>query len=455
MKTRLSFRETMAVGSMLFGLFFGAGNLIFPVFMGQSAGKNLWQAAIGFLITGVGIPLLGVAALGMSRSSGLLDMSCRAGRKYGLFFTCLSYLTIGPFFAIPRCASTSFSVGFQSMLPENVSEWVCVWIFSFLFFSATLWFSLRPGKILTWIGKILTPLFLLSLALLAVTALIRPIGSAADVVPQEAYRNGAFFKGFLEGYNTMDAIASLAFGIVVVDSIKRLGVTDPEHIAGNTVRSGVLGCLIMGLIYVVLTLIGAQSRAVYDLCADGGEALHLIATHYFGEFGAVVLAVTVTLACLKTAVGLITSCGEAFESMFPKGPAYKHWAIGFCVLSFLIATMGLSTIINYSLPVLMFLYPLSITLILLALFGKLFHHDKTVYIVTTVFTLVPAVFDFIAALPSGLLPDTFSERFLTVARMILPFFDMGLGWVCPAVTGFIVGILLHVIRTRSHKKPKC
>lgn len=452
MKTRLSFAETMTVGSMLFGLFFGAGNLIFPIFMGQSAGYNLWPAIIGFLITGVGIPLLGVAALGMSRSSGLLDMSSRAGRKYGLFFTCLSYLTIGPFFAIPRCASTSFSVGIKPMLPEEMSESAAIWIFSFLFFAAVLWFSLRPGKILTWIGKILTPLFLLSLALLAITALIRPIGSASTVIPQEAYQSRAFFKGFLEGYNTMDAIAGLAFGIVVVDSIKRLGVTDPDSIAGNTVRSGIFGCVIMGLIYIVLTLIGAQSRAVYDLCVDGGEALNLIAKHYFGDFGAVILAVIVTLACLKTAVGLITSCGEAFLSMFPNGPAYTVWAIGFCVVSFLIATMGLSAIIDCSLPVLMFLYPLSITLILLAMFGKFFDHDKTVYISTTVLTLIPALFDFVTNLPEWILSADQIERFLRFARAVLPFFDRGLGWVCPALIGFILGMVLHFIKKGKTRK---
>ena len=107
MKKRLSFSETMAVGSMLFGLFFGAGNLIFPALMGQKAGANVWPAIVGFLITGVGIPLLGVASMGMSRSDGLMQMSSRVGRKYGMFFTCALYLTIGPFFAIPRCGRST------------------------------------------------------------------------------------------------------------------------------------------------------------------------------------------------------------------------------------------------------------------------------------------------------------------------------------------------------------
>ena len=148
MKKNLRFTEILAVGSMLFGLFFGAGNLIFPAFMGQNAGRNIWAACIGFLVTGVGIPLLSVAALGMSRSEGLLDLSSKVGKGYGYFFTCLLYLTIGPFFAIPRCASTSFSVGILPALNDRADgEWL-IWLFSLLFFAAVLFFSLKPGKLL-------------------------------------------------------------------------------------------------------------------------------------------------------------------------------------------------------------------------------------------------------------------------------------------------------------------
>lgn len=441
MKKRLSLTETFAVGSMLFGLFFGAGNLIFPVFMGQNAGANVWKAIIGFLITGVGIPLLGVASLGMSRSDGLLELSGRVGKKYGMFFTCALYLSIGPFFAIPRCASTSFSVGIRPLVAEGTAKWL-VWIFSLVFFAAVLWFSLRPGKILTWVGKILTPMFLVSLALLAVTALVKPMGPVADVIPEKAYEANSFFQGFLDGYNTMDALASLAFGIVVVNAIKGLGVKEPSAIAGNTVTSGIFGCAIMALIYAALAVIGAQSRVLYPISADGGEALYVVATHYFGSVGGIILAVTVTLACLKTAVGLITSCGETFCEMFPKGPKYKFWAIGFCAISFLISTVGLSAIIGWSLPVLMLLYPLAMTLILLALFGKLFSNDRAVYVSVTAFTFVAALFDFVKSLPLGL-PKTKVCAAIIKVGGFLPFAKLGLGWVCPAALGLIIGLIIH------------
>lgn len=443
MKKRLNLSETFAVGSMLFGLFFGAGNLIFPVFMGQCAGANVWPAVIGFLITGVGIPLLGVAAMGMSRSDGLMQMSSRVGHGYALFFTCALYLTIGPFFAIPRCASTSFSVGIAPMLTGSSSTGWVIWVFSLLFFAAVLWFSLRPGKILTWVGRLLTPLFLVALGLLIVTALVKPMGAVATVEPQPTYARGAFFAGFIDGYNTMDALASLAFGIVVITTIRGLGVTEPAHIAGNTVRSGIFGCLIMAVIYVMLAVVGAQSHAVYELSVDGGAALNLIATHYFKSAGGVVLAVIVTLACLKTAVGLVTSCGEMFCEIFPHGPSYKAWAIGFSVLSFLISTMGLSAIIAWSLPVLMFLFPLAITLILLSLFGPLFKYDRRVFVSVTAFTLVAATFDLLKALPYGLHKVKAISAMISVGSW-LPFSDLGLGWVCPAAVGLVIGVILHV-----------
>ncbi len=313
---KLSYRKIITVASMLFGMFFGAGNLIFPASMGQLAGRNMWQASAGFLITGVGLPLLGVAALGISRENGLLGLASRVGKKYGLFFTCALYLTIGPFFAIPRCATVSYTVGIERILP-GTGQSLGLAVFSLLFFGAVLFFSLRPGEILTWIGKVLNPLFLAFLAILILRALTAPMGEISAVDPQGAYLTGAFATGLLEGYNTMDALAGLAFGIIVVDVIRSLGVTEPGAVAKNTVRAGIFSSFLMAVIYVLVTAVGAQSRGMFAAAANGGEALAQIAQHYFGSAGALILAVTVTIACLKTAVGLITSCGETFVNIFP------------------------------------------------------------------------------------------------------------------------------------------
>ena len=266
MKRKLSAKEYTYVASMLFGLFFGAGNLIFPVHLGQMAGSNVWQAILGLLITGVGLPLLGVAALGISRSNGLFDLSSKVNRPYAMFFTCALYLTIGPFFAIPRCATTSFTVGLEQVLPQNGSSTLYLLLFSAAFFAAALFFALRPGKILTWVG------------ILVVVALLSPSAAIADVEPLGDYASQPFFAGFLEGYNTMDALASLAFGIIVVQVIRDLGVDDPTAVAGSTVRAGIFSSLLMA--FIAVTIAGTQSRGVLEASENGGTALAQIAAVY-------------------------------------------------------------------------------------------------------------------------------------------------------------------------------
>lgn len=442
MDRRLKTKEYVLLASMLFGMFFGAGNLIFPVSMGQQAGAALWPAIAGFCLTGVGLPLLGIAAMGISRSEGLFDMCRRVGRPYAYFFTCLLYLCIGPLFAIPRTATVSFSVGILPLLPgEHQALVLC--LFSAVFFAVVLFFSLRPSGIMTWIGKILNPLFLVFLGILAVTALLRPMGSVSAGIPTGGYANMSFFQGFLEGYNTLDALASLAFGIVLVNAIRELGIQSPAAISGSTLRSGVLSTILMAAVYCMLTVIGAQSRAVYGISADGGEALFLIGSHYFGTFGGILLGITVTFACLKTAIGLITSCAETFAELFPKSLGYRAWACLFCLFSFGIANFGLSRIIELSLPVLMFLYPLTITLILLCLFGQSFGYDRRVFLSVTVCTALAAALDFLNALPAGAKAFLRADALLAAAAEYLPFFSLGMGWVIPACAGLLLGLILR------------
>ncbi len=443
MDRKLTIKEYIFLASMLFGMFFGAGNLIFPVSMGQQAGSNLWPAILGFCLTGVGIPLLGIAAMGISRSEGLFDMCKRVGKPYGYFFTCLLYLAIGPLFAIPRTATVSFSVGIQPVIhADNTSIALCV--FSAVFFIIVLFFSLRPSGIMTWIGKILNPLFLLFLALLAITALTNPMGAISAGEPTGNYVEMSFFQGFLDGYNTLDALASLAFGIVLINSIRNLGIQSPEAISASTLKSGILSTILMAAIYCMLTVVGAQSRSVLGISADGGEALFQIGSHYFGTFGGILLGIIVTIACLKTAIGLITSCATAFVELFPNSLSYRTYAILFCVFSFAIANFGLNRIIELSLPVLMFLYPLTITLILLCLFGRWFNYDRRVFVSVTVCTGLASAFDFLNALPEAAKEYLHVEGLLSAAN-VLPFFSIGMGWIIPACIGLIFGLVLHFV----------
>ena len=447
MKQRLTFKQKLLVAGTLFGMFFGAGNLIFPVHLGQLAGYNVVPAMIGFTITAVGIPILGVAAIGMTHSDGLQALANKVGKGYSYFFTCLLYLTIGPFFAIPRCATTSFTTGITPMLGD-FNEAAALLIFSAIFFALVLFFSLRPSGITVWIGKIINPLFLTFLAILVISALMNPSTTVAAVAPADGYRTGALFSGFVEGYGTMDAIAGLAFGIVVIDIIRSMGVKEDTAVAKDVLSSGILTGALMALIYILTILMGTQSRGLFETSDNGGIALAQISGHYLGSIGSIVLALTITFACLKTSIGLVTSCSEAFVQMFPKALPYKTWAVIFTLFSFVVSNFGLSKILDYSLPVLMFLYPPTITLILLALTGKFFDHHKAVYISVTAFTCFAALFDLLKTLPAALQDALGLEGIIALANKFLPFFSLNLGWIIPALIGLVLGLILRKAQSK-------
>lgn len=224
-------------------------------------------------------------------------------------------------------------------------------------FALVLFFSLKPGNITLWIGKVINPLFLFFLAILILSALLHPGTAVSAAQPDPSYETGAMFHALSEGYGTMDAIAGLAFGIVVVNVIRQMGVDDDTAIAKEVLHSGILAGVLMALIYMLTILMGAQSLGLFAVSENGGIALSQISSHYLGRAGLVILAVTITFACLKTSIGLVTSCSETFVQMFPDKLSYKAWAIIFTLFSFIVSNMGLSTIIRYSVPVLMLIYP--------------------------------------------------------------------------------------------------
>ena len=446
---KLTLRQKILVAGTLFGMFFGAGNLIFPVHLGQMAGQNALPAIIGFIITAVGIPILGVAAIGVTHSDGLQTLSGKVGKGYGIFFTCLLYLTIGPLFAIPRCATVSFTTGITPLLGADSSERLYLLLFSAVFFAFVLFFSLRPGKITVWIGKIINPLFLFFFALLMLAALLAPGAAVSAVEPVEAYRSDAFFPALIEGYGTMDAIAGLAFGIVVIDVIRRMGVDNDDAIAEDVLSSGLLTGALMALIYVVSIVVGAQSRGLFELSENGGIALTQIAGHYLGGVGLFILAFTITFACLKTSIGLVTACAETFSKMTNGKISYRSWAILFTVFSFAVSNIGLSAIIEYSIPMLMLIYPPAIALILLAFLGKFFAHDRTVYIATMIGTWAAAIFDCMKTLPAPVQAALHLDAPIAFAAAHLPLFDKNLGWLLPAVIGFAAGMAIRAVRRQT------
>jgi branched-chain amino acid:cation transporter, LIVCS family len=440
MQKKIPFSTYALIGTMLFGMYFGAGNLIFPIQLGQLAGTNFWPAIIGFLVTAIGLPFLGILAIGLSGSTGLRDLASRVHPVFGVAFATVLYLTIGPFFAIPRTATVPFVVGFEPYIaPGQAGIWLGV--FSFAFFAIVYFFSLRPGKVMDYIGKYLTPAFLVFLFLLIGISVMKPMGSFGE--PNGAYANLAFITGFKEGYNTMDALASLAFGIVVINAIKRQGITSTKEIAKATWKSGIFAMALMMMIYGLITYMGASSVSAIGTFENGGQIFAAVAKHYFGPYGAILLAIIIVLACLKTSIGLITACSEFFHELLPK-VSYQRFVLLLCIVSFTVANFGLNNIIQFAIPVLMFLYPLAIVLILLTLISPLFGNKQSVYAASIAMTFLVSIFDGYSALVANL-PNINFSLFNSITSLYidyLPLYSIGLGWIVPAFLGAVMGYVL-------------
>lgn len=431
---QLSKKDLLFVGLMLFSLFFGAGNLIFPPFLGQSAGNKVWIAMVAFLITAVGFPILGVIAV--AKSGGLENLARRVNPVFATIFTVLIYLSIGPCLGIPRAGSLPFEMAVAPYLPESISVVVARLIFTCAFFSVAYWLSLSPTKLVDRMGKILTPTLLTMILVIVIASLFRLIGEYGSAVAE--YAESPFVKGFLEGYLTMDTIAALNFGIVIALAIKSKGIEDEKSVVRNSIKAGLIAGGLLIVIYVLLAHLGASSGGRFGMTENGAQTLTHVMSYLFGKPGAVLLAVIFTLACLTTSVGLITSCSQYFSTLVPK-MTYKNWVRILSLSSMILANMGLNMILSISIPVLDMIYPIAIMLIVLAMFDKLFKGNRYVYGLTMLFTGLVSI---IYALDSL----GFKLNFVTQLLNKLPFYGQGLGWIVPALVGIIAGYIVGLVK---------
>ena len=423
--------KLLLVSFMLFSLFFGAGNLIFPPFLGQNAGEQMPLALLGFLITAVVLPVMGVVVV--AKYNGLDRLAGKVSPKFAMVFTVLIYVSIGPGLGIPRAASVPFEMAIAPYLPEGASFSMFMLLYSLVFFLIAGWLALTPNKLVDRIGKVLTPSLLTLLTLLFVSFLFA--GETKVAPPQPAYQSGALVTGFLEGYNTMDAIAALNFGLVIATTLRTLQVKEKKDVMRYTIRAGVIAGTILSLIYGMLSFMGIQSSAVYELQDNGAWTLRCIVHQIFGEPGAVLLAVIFTLACLTTCVGLITSISQYFATLLPK-VSYRKLALGITAFSFLVCNQGLNTILSISVPVLNAVYPVAIVLIVMGLAGKYLEGNTLVFPLTAAAVAVVSVVYALEQLkvPLGVVSDMFH---------LLPFYSYGMGWVTVAVAAVLVSLLVQ------------
>ncbi|MBT2647761.1 branched-chain amino acid transport system II carrier protein [Bacillus sp. ISL-34] len=436
MSQKAPFSFIIVTGLMLFALFFGAGNLIFPAMLGQSAGTNLWSASLGFIITGVGLPFITILAFGFSGKTDVQSLASRAHPLFGIIFTVVLYLSLGPLFALPRTGSVSYEIGIKPFLSNDVG-FLPLLVFTIIYFGLACLLSINPSKMLDIVGKILTPLLLIFIGILIVVAIINPMGEIQS--PVADYSDNSFFKGFKEGYLTMDTLAAFAFGIIVINAIKDKGITSRKEVLGFCMKAGLIAATLLVIVYTSLTYVGATSVEKLGQLGNGGDVLAQASNHFFGPAGAVLLGLIVIAACLTTSIGLITACATYFNKILP-AVSYKSYVVIFSVFSAAVANVGLTKLISITVPVLTALYPVAIVLIVLTFFHSLFKGKSEVYLGSLLLTAIISIIDGFMA--SGVKMDAVSDLF----TQYLPLYSVGVGWVIPAIIGGVLGYMVYLLK---------
>ena len=423
------------IGMLIFGFFFGAGNLIFPPALGALSGTSFWPAIAGFVLSGVGIAVLALIVGALNPKGYSYELERKISPWFATVFLVALYLAIGPFFAIPRTATTSFDVGFRPLLPE---AWAGIGlpIFTFIYFLAAYLISLNPTKVLDRIGRILTPVFAILIVILVVLG-ISKYGASTVAAPVGAYASNAFGTGFLEGYNTLDALASVAFSVVIVHSMRQLGFSSKKEYVSIVWTVGLVVAILFSILYLGLGFLGNHFPVPADVMAsDTNKGVYIIsqATQaLFGSWGQVFLAIMVVVTCFTTTVGLIVSLSEFFHERF-EWIQYKPCATVFTLVGFGIANLGLNTIISYSVPVLVILYPIIITFVAILMANKLAPLSKPgMQLTIGVVTLISFM---------SVLGSSFGIKPLQDLVNSLPLAAESLPWLVPALIGLALSFVL-------------
>ena len=429
---KLSRKDQFFVGVTLFSMFFGAGNLIFPPFLGLTAGSSAVPAFIGFAASAEGLPILGVIAV--TRVGSIEDLAGRVCRPFAAVFILLPYLAIGPGLAIPRTASVSFEMAVPPFVGADAPLGLLQVGYTVVFFAVALSLALRPSQLVDWLGKRLAPTLLILIGLLFVGCLMHPGIPSVEVA--EIYRGAPLVQGFLDGYQTMDAIVALIFGMVLTMNIQAKGITEESAVVKVILKASVLAAALFLTVYGALAFVGHTHGAAG--ASNGAQLLSGVAHALFGTLGGLILAGIFIIACLNTCISLTCCCANYFHSLFPRF-SYNAWACFFALVSAVVANAGLDTILTISVPILNCLYPAAITLIAQAFLpAKL--RDKPLLFPLAVG--MASVFGVACALDQA----GFTVPGLTRMADFLPLYEAGLGWLAPTVIAAVLGL---VIRTEE------
>ena len=415
-------KDVLLTGFALFAMLFGAGNLIFPPMLGYETNSSWIPTMLEFTITGVGFPFLGILSVSIV-GNGIKDFANRVSPMFSTIFAIISILAIGPMLAIPRTGATAYEIAF---LHNGMNNTIYKYIYLICYFGIVILFSLRANKVIERVGKILTPILLLLLFLIIVKGIFfSGLSIKPDIYPH------AFKRGFLEGYQTMDTIASIAYAGIILKAIKNgRNLTQKQEFA-FLIKAGLVAILSLALIYGGFALVGAKMHSVL-VTNDKIELLVKTTSYLLGGYGNLILAICVAGACLTTAIGLVATVGEFFSSI--TSFKYEKIVVFTVIISFLLSILGVENIIRISVPILVFIYPVMISLIILNLFGK---YIKNNYIYKGV-VLFTGIIGLIESLASIGITNTYTNSVLE----ILPFSDYGLTWLFPGLIGYILFSLI-------------
>lgn len=412
-------KDIIITGFALFAMFFGAGNLIFPPFLGLISGSSWLTGFTGFILADVGLSLLAILAIAKC-DGDVGKIFSRAGNKIALVLACSIMICIGPLLAIPRTAATTFEMGVQPIFSGFSSI-----IFSIIFFSVTLLLTIRPSKVVDIIGSYLTPALLIALLALIGVGVFNPLGSI-----EPATIDGVFSEGIFQGYQTLDALGAVSLSAVIFTTIANKGYTKKEEKINITFKAGLIAAAGLFLVYGGLTYLGATVSTMFDSNVSQAGLIVSITEMLLGFPGKVILGIIVTLACLTTAIGLTSATGQYFSKLSNNKIKYETIVIVVCLFSLVVSNFGVDTIIQFSAPILTVIYPPTIVLVVLTLLGQHIKNDN-IFKFATYTALVMGVLNILG---------NFDIKVPVINS--LPLHSLGFNWVVPVLVASAIGFFI-------------
>lgn len=423
-----STKDMLVLGMMVFALFLGAGNIIFPPMAGYHSGTDWFSASLGFIVTGVVLPFLTLITVAVKGRGERLSVDLP--RWVSVTFWVALYLILGSTFAMPRVTNTAYELGFLPLgfVEKSTASHL---IFAFVFNFVSMFFMLKQGTMISAIGKFMTPALLFLLVAVGIAVVRTPLSPINEPINQ--YVDFAFFSGIVDGYQTMDVLSAMAFGGIVARALASRGITSPQDVVVITIKAGLIAVGLLAALYICLFYLGATSDAVSQTATNGGQIFSRYVDALYGALGTWLMCGIVLLASMTTFVGVTSACADFFATFNPRLD-YRFWVVVSTLLTTIVSTFGLDTLLRVTIPVLLLIYPTTVALVFLQFARRKMRNPRFTYCFTVAVLVVMSAFDTLNNI--GLL----SENMLAVLHR-MPLFKEGIGWLLPGVIAFIISFV--------------